>query len=102
MLYQVTILGKFSEVKVNFIDYDCKHNFYTDIIYNHPCKQANQTCEYTYGRHTRLPKFWTFHILNSLENNVFSVKWATSWETLFMPYANNKGAIWSASLLFDA
>ena len=34
-------------------------------------------------------------------------KWATSWENLFMPYANNKGqislhicAVWSAPLLF--
>ena len=35
--------------------------------------------------------------------------WVTSWENLFMPYANNKGAdrmgiraVWSAPLLFAA
>ena len=28
--------------------------------------------------------------------------YATSWENLFLPYANNKGAVWSAPLLFPA
>ena len=35
------------------------------------------------------------------------IMWATSWENLFMPYANNKGAdppairaVWSAPLLY--
>ena len=34
-----------------------------------------------------------------------STVWATSWENLFMPYANNNGAdqpAWSAPLLFTA
>ena len=30
------------------------------------------------------------------------ITWATSWENLFMPYVNNKGAVWSAPLLFTA
>ena len=40
---------------------------------------------------------------------VVQYEWATSWENLFMPYANNKAqislhirAVWSAPLLFAA
>ena len=48
-------------------------------------------------------------------DKVRKIKWASSWENLFMPYANNKGAdqpahshslrsraVWSAPLLFAA
>ena len=40
--------------------------------------------------------------------HIWNIKWATSWENLFMPYANNKGSDqWSACasagpLLFTA
>ena len=30
--------------------------------------------------------------LNFLNVTMFGIKWATSWENLFMPYVNNKGS----------
>ena len=54
-------------------------------------------------------KTYNCGLLKKKKKRIWIIMWATSWENLFMPYANNKGkyqpvlcTVWSAPYLFTA
>ena len=49
------------------------------------------TSIYLYADSLQIISSITLHDWYTVEKNIKTVTWATSWENLFMPYANNKG-----------